>query len=241
MVSLGPKGFPLRLTDSGYVLLEPDGDLNVAGYRWSAGILETLLGAGDDPNDSVRDIANDGTVVGEVTPYLDGNPTKRAEQAAVWLPNSSTQTSLPYNGPDFEAYFDGLGFRSTANIINGVGQIWGAMTFSTIAGYAWRDGVRWDTLGSVPSRIGSLDVYPGEPFGYATTGLQVFPLCANDTGVLASKTRDAGGQFADYSIGGNLVFFNPVDINAAGHSTGSPSDALFGWDYSGVIWWDGTI
>jgi hypothetical protein len=58
---------------------------------------------------------------------------------------------------------------------------------------------------------------------------------------LATQTNDANGNFMDYSIGGNLVFFNPVDLNAAGHATGSPSDALFGWAYSGIVWWDGTI
>jgi hypothetical protein len=233
VINLGQTGYPLRLSDSGQVLFGPDGAANIAGYRWQIGKFEALNGAGFAPDDRVRDITNDGTVVGQVTIYPNDNIFHRVTEAAIWQPSVTQHQLLAYNGPDFEPFFDGKDFRSAATVANGVGKIWGGMTISVAGGIAWVDGVSWNSFLDQPARLGDFSVSAGE-FGSIASGSRTIPLCANDAGLLAREIQDSDGNFVGCRLGDIETTFYPIDINPAGHSLGW---SLF--DHS-LVWWDGT-
>lgn len=75
IIDLGPDGEPIRLTNSGYILLQPTKSRGLQ-RRWFQGQFQDLKGGDEDWLIGTRDMNEAGTVVGSVLEYKPGSASE---------------------------------------------------------------------------------------------------------------------------------------------------------------------
>jgi hypothetical protein len=214
VIDLGTDERPSRVATNGMVLMDTSSNNQVAGYRWSQGILQPLNGF----LSWVRDMNNSGTVVGSV---------QAPETAGLIWPSGSSSARF---FPSPFSYGGGIAYLLT---INDTGHMYGGVLDNTEVtdGYS-------ATAAGWGRKIGTLAVV--NPTILKTTGYSLEPYRVNNRGEFLGYRIDYNSRDTPVStINRSPVDFGGVDINEQGIVVGNKSVDGLSQGFS-MIWWDGT-
>src|SRR5688572_4403631 len=251
IIDLGKNLYPIRVNNKGVILLQgvgPDG--NWGYYRWKGGTLEPLTYSGAHSSLEAKDINDQNEVVGTFHrsdgPWNEDGPNE-LRGGLRWPGNRSTadKISAPGAFPGFGPHNWYLTFQSASlTAISNKGEAFGEIATGSVRGFLWStnfvlNSARVPAGSTSPVQISNATAINNlnDQFLSHWTG-------SSDTLSRASKEHYIGRKLIPFTdnyiffndipgdrtgmIDGQVVHFDPVDLNEAGLVVGNsaPSGSI---------------